>query len=118
MTQSTAVDRVPYLRARWIARAATLGFAVAAGIQARLIAILASAGAASPIALLPFLGLCVVCVLAWFVLGRLWRRVGDLRPVVLPVGAGTGALQGSPERDAGEGHHRSLSGEVEPPTRW
>ena len=118
MTRSTAVDRVPYLRARRIARVATAGFALVAAGQARLLAILASSDGASPIAVLPFLGLCVVLLLAWFVLGRLWRRVGDLRPAVLPIESGAGALQGAPEQDAAEGHHLSLSGGVEPPTRW
>lgn len=118
MSLATAVDRVPYLRARRIARAATAAFAVLAAVLARAVLVLADAGGISPVAVLPFLALCVVCIAAWFVLGRLWRRVGDLRPVVLPVDAGSGALQGSPERDAADGHHRSLSGEVEPPTRW
>jgi hypothetical protein len=118
VTRSTAVDRVPYLRARRIARTATVGFAVLAAGQARLLALLASSGGTSPVAVLPFLGLCVVILLAWFVLGRLWRRVGDLRPVILPVEAGAGALRGAPEQDAAEGRHLSLSGDVEPPTRW
>lgn len=118
MTRSWAVDRVPYVRARWVARVATVAFAVVAVILGRAVAVLVGTGGMSPIAVLPFLMLCVVGVLAWVVLGRLWRRVGDLRPVVLPVDAGAGALQGAPERDAADGHHQSLSGEVAPPTRW
>ena len=118
MSRSTAVDRVPFLRARWIARAATAGFALVAVGQVRLLTLLASSGGASPLAVLPFLALCVVLLLACLVLGRLWRRVGHLRPVVLPVEAGTGSLQGALARDAAEAHHLSLSGDVEPPTRW
>ncbi|KQR16213.1 hypothetical protein ASF78_01990 [Cellulomonas sp. Leaf334] len=109
---------MPYVRARWVARGASVGFTVLAVILARAVAVLVGTGGMAPLAMLPFLALCTVAVLGWIVLGRLWRRVGDLRPVVLPVDAGAGALQGAPERDAADGHHRSLSGELEPPTRW
>ncbi|KRD45085.1 hypothetical protein ASE38_13920 [Cellulomonas sp. Root930] len=114
----TAVDRVPFLRARRVARAASVGFLLLAGFLARSIAVLTGLEGVSPVAILPFLALCVVCVVAWFVLGRLWRRVGDLRPATLPVDAGDGALQGAPERDGPEGGHLSLRGEVDPPRRW
>ena len=58
MTQSAAVDRVPYLRARWIARSATAALALVAAGQARLLAILASSGGTSPIAVLPRVTTC------------------------------------------------------------
>lgn len=112
------MDRVPYLRARRHARAATLLVLLLVGFLARTVAVLAGLEGISPVAILPFLTLCVVCIVAWIVLGRLWRRSAALRPVTLSVDAGDGALQGAPERDGPEGGHLSLRGEVEPPTRW
>jgi hypothetical protein len=118
LSRRTAVDRVPYLHARRLARAATVGFLLSAGFLARTIAVLAGLEGISPVAILPFLALCALGIVAWFVLGRLWRQVADLRPVTLPVDAGDGALQGAPERDGPEGGHLSLRGGLDPPSRW
>ncbi|WP_315096842.1 hypothetical protein [uncultured Cellulomonas sp.] len=109
---------MPYLAARRRARGATVAFLLPAAVLARSITVLGGLDGAAPVAVLPFLALCGLCVVGWFVLGRLWRRVGDLRPVTLSIEAGDGALQGTPERDGASGSHLSLSGEVAPPTRW
>ena len=118
MTPPVAVDRVPYLAARRRARVASVAFLVPAAILARSIAVLGGLDGVAPVAILPFLALCGLCVVGWFVLGSLWRQVADLRPVTLPLDAGDGALQGAPERDGPTSGHLSLRGEIDPPRRW
>lgn len=118
MPAPTAIDRVPFVHARRRAGAASFAVVVLAALLVRKTVLLAAQDGARPFAAIPFLALGVLCVLGWLVLGRLWRRVADLRPLTLPVDAGLGALRGAPQDDPAPGRHLTLGGEIEGPTRW
>lgn len=110
------VDRVPYLRARAIARVATVVTLVLAGYAAFRMVVLAASG--NPFAMVWFLMLVAVTWVGGVGLFRAWRRSRSLRPVVLSVDPTPGEVYGISELDQPPQPHRSLSGEVEPPRRW
>jgi hypothetical protein len=116
--EPTAIDRVPFVQARRRALAATAGVVLLAALLVRRTVVLAAGGGDTRFAVIPFLAVGALCVGAWFVLGRMWRRIADLRPLTLPVDAGLGALRGAPEDDPAPGRHLTLGGEIEGPTRW
>jgi hypothetical protein len=111
------VDLLAYRRLRRRARLASLGFALVATWLVYLVVVL-SGLADSRMAILPYLLLCGLGATAWWALRGMWRRTLAARPVVLSADAGPGALIGLPELDEAPRPHQSLTGVVDPPTRW
>ena len=110
-------DIVEHHRLRRHARLATLAFLLV-GARLCYVLLVLVRGPSKPFAMVPFLGLAVLAAIAWPVLGRLWRRSAAHRPVTLSINPGPGELRGVPELDEPSGPHISLSGRVDPPTRW
>jgi len=118
MASQPATDRVAYLRLRRRARIASVAFLLVGARLAYLLARLAD-GPVSPFAVIPFLGLVVLGVVAWVVLRGMWRRSFAARPVTLRLDPATGELvDPTAVVDAPPGRHQSFTGEVRLPRRW
>ena len=100
---------------RWasLASAVVVGYlALATGVA------LLQPGGPDPFGVIALLLLAGVLVVSWYVLGRLWRRSYQARPVTLSTDPTPGEIYGMPELDEAPKPHRGLSGEEIPPTRW
>lgn len=114
-------DPVAYRNARAWALAATLVVVFYAFRLVRRIVILqGSPNDTGKWAIVPFLMLGLIVVVAWFGLGHLWRRARALRPPAHPVApdALPGAAAGLPELDEPSGRHLTFDSPDEPPRRW
>lgn len=60
----------------------------------------------------------VTSILLGMLLWWAWRRVADVRPVVLHLDATVAEAVGIPELESQPRPHLGLSGQVEPPRRW
>lgn len=110
------VDRVAYLRARAVARAATIA-ALALGGYA-VYRMLGYAASRDRLAMAWFVVLLWVAAVGFVALRSLWRRSRSLRPVVLSADPTSGEVYGIPALDEAPRPHAALSGELEPPRRW
>jgi hypothetical protein len=111
-------DLVEYRRRRRAARIATLLVAVLAAFAVASIVAIMREGGDTRIAMVPYILLLWLGVLAWLVVVPLWRRSYAARPVTLPVDPTPGQVYGIPELDEPPRDHRGLSGQEPPPTRW
>ena len=96
-----------YARLRRTARRATIGFAVVAAYLAFVMIRTSRSEELGRLAIIPYLMLCALCVLAFWVLRALWRRARDARPDIR-----TGDDDDEPRP------HIGLNGMVDPPRRW
>ena len=110
------VDRVAYLQARAVARAATSATLALGGYAAYRMVGYAVSG--DRLAMAWFVALLWVAAAGFVVLRSLWRRSRSLRPVTLSADPTPGEVYGIPALDEAPRPHTALSGEVEPPSRW
>ena len=111
-------DFAEYRRRRRRARLATVIVGLAAANAVLVMVVTVRQGGDSRPAIVPYLGLVMLAVVAWFVVVPLWRRSAAARPVVQQLDPTPGQVFGIPELDADPQAHQGLSGQVDPPTRW
>ena len=111
-------DFADYRRKRRRARLATFVLGLVAARTIYLMVTILRQGGDTRAAIVPYLGLAAVGVLAWFVVAPMWRRSYAARPVVQSLNPTPGEVYGIPELDADPQRHQGLSGQVDPPTRW
>lgn len=113
-------DRVRYRRRRWAARLLTAAVVVHQTVL--VVQVVARATDPAPdvraTAAWGLYLLGVSSLLAGPLLWWAWRRVAEVRPVVLPLDVSAAAAVGVPELESEPGPHLGLSGVVEPPRRW
>ncbi|MGV8977546.1 MAG: hypothetical protein ACOH17_05830 [Cellulomonas sp.] len=117
MVQPTPVDRVAYLQLRRRARVASGSFLVVGVWLFYRMARLAS-GPTNPLAIIPFLALAALGVLASVVLRRMWRHSFAARPVTLRLDPDTGEFVDPAAAEEPPRRHRTFTGEAQPPQRW
>ena len=119
MPAPTAVDRRPVPAGPVDRPRRHRRFALVAAGQVRLLALLASSGGTSPLAVLPFLALCVVLA-CWR--GSCSVGSGAASATCAPWSCrstpGQARSRARPSAMPPTARHLSLSGDVEPPTRW
>lgn len=70
------------------------------------------------VAMLPYLGLCLLGAVAWYVVRPRWLASFAARPRVQSLDPTPGELYGIPELDEPPQRHHGLSGDDKPPVRW
>ena len=117
--RAVPTDVAEYHRLRWRARRATLAvLLVAAWLVYRMVRIVGQDGDDTRLAMVPYLGLCLLGAVAWFVVRPRWLASLAARPRVQTLDPTPGELYGIPELDEPPQRHRGLSGVEKPPVRW
>ncbi|NTW40449.1 MAG: hypothetical protein HGA44_11285 [Cellulomonadaceae bacterium] len=111
-------DYALYRRLLRRARVATLLLGLVVAWNVLVMAALLRGGGDTRLAIVPYFGLVLTAVLAWFVVRPLWLASLRARPYVQSLDPTAGEVYGIPELDDAPTPHRGLSGEVPPPTRW